>query len=463
MRVRAAPARFATMKSKTNPLTFATFSLAVLAAGGVHAQTSDDALINKLVQKGILTTQEAGELKKEAKSNFDAAYRAKTGMPEWVSSLKFSGDFRGRFDGIYAENAATTDRLRLRYRLRFGMTAMLTDNFEVGLRLQSGEPVGEFGGNPISSNATLQDNGSKKYIGVGLAYAKWTPLHADNWNGALTFGKMENPLEFPSALVFGKDYLPEGLAAQVAYKLNASHTLKLNAAAFVLDELAANADDPWLGAAQLRLDSAWTKNISSSVGASMLGISHEDTLTNGGIPNVNRGNTRNASGAPAYGFNPVHTDATVTYTFDHFPVYPGRFPISAGGEFLHNPAAPANNEAWSAGFALGKSGKKGQWSLSYRWMELESDSWFEEVVDVDFAAYYQAQQPNAGFTTASNPLGAGYAGGTNLRGHIVKADYSPFNSLTLSVTWFATSLVDASPAGSESAANRVQVDAMWKF
>lgn len=438
--------------------------LMVLAAGvTASAQSSDDALINKLVQKGILTRQEAGELKTESKNDFSTAFRAKTGMPEWVSSLKFSGDFRGRFDGIYADNPALVDRNRLRYRLRFGITAMLMDDFEIGLRLQSGEPVNSFGGNPISSNTTMQDNGSKKFIGVGLAYAKWSPLHTDNWNGAVTFGKMENPLEFPTSLVFGKDYLPEGLAAQLAYKLNPHHTLKLNAAAFVLDELSASADDPWLGALQLRLDSAWTSKISTTLGVAALGISNEETLVNDGIPNVNRGNTRNANGAPEYGFNPIHADATVTYTLASFPGYAGKFPISLGGEYLNNPAAAAKNEAWSAGFSLGKAGMKGQWSFCYRWMELQSDAWFEEVVDVDFAAYYQQQQPNAGFNSASNPSGAGYTGGTNIRGHILKVDYSPLDSLTFSVTWFMTSLIDASPANSQSAANRVQVDALWKF
>ncbi len=438
--------------------------LALLAAGRTASgQSSDDAIINKLVQKGILTKQEAGELKAESSNNLNTAFRARTGMPEWVSNLKFSGDFRGRFDGIYADNPGLVDRNRLRYRLRFGVTAMFTDDFEIGLRLQSGEPVNGFGGNPISSNATLQDNGSKKFIGLGLAYAKWSPLHTDNWNGAVTFGKMEDPIEFPTALVLGKDYLPEGLAAQLAYKLNPHHTLKLNAAAFVLDELSASADDPWLGALQLRLDSAWTSKVSTSFGATALGISNEKTLVNDGIPNVNRGNTRNADGAPEYGFNPIHVDATVTYTLVCFPAYPGKFPISLGGEYLNNPAAPAKNEAWSAGFSLGKAGKKGQWSLGYRWIEMQSDAWFEEVVDVDFAAYYQQQQPNAGFTSASNPTGAGYTGGTNIRGHILKADYSPLNSLTFSVTWFMTSLIDARPATSRSAANRVQVDAMWKF
>ena len=77
-------------------------------------------MINKLVEKGILTTKEAGELKTESSNDFNSAFRAKAGMPDWVTSLKFSGDFRGRFDGIYLDNAAVANRDRLRYRLRFG-------------------------------------------------------------------------------------------------------------------------------------------------------------------------------------------------------------------------------------------------------------------------------------------------------------------------------------------------------
>jgi len=434
-----------------------------LALAETPAGPPAEALINKLVEKGILTTKEAGDLKAESNDNFNSAFRAKTGMPQWVTGLKFSGDFRGRFDGIYGNNDALPNRDRLRYRLRFGITAMLMDNFEIGFRLNSGEPVNGFGGNPISSNTTMADNGSKKLIGVGLAYAKWTPLDTADWNGAFTVGKMENPLAFPTAMMFGKDYAPEGLAAQLAYKLNAHHTLKFNAAAFVLDELAASGKDPYLGAAQLRLDSAWNNKISSSIGVTALGIANKDGLVNDGLPNVNRGNTRNASGAPTHSFNPVHADATVTYTLDHVLGFPGKFPVSVGGEYLNNPAAPDKNQAWSAGFCLGKSGKKGQWDLSYRWMELEADSWFEEVVDVDFAGYYQAQQANSGFTSTSNPAGSGYTGGTNIRGHILKLDYSPTDALTFSATWFLTELINESPAGSKSGANRIQIDGMWKF
>ena len=92
------------------------------------AAQSSDALLNKLVQKGILTEQEAKEMLDESKKESDKA-ASKSGLSSWVSSLKFSGDFRARYDGVYQDDSnsgpgtATQDRHRFRYRLRFGATA----------------------------------------------------------------------------------------------------------------------------------------------------------------------------------------------------------------------------------------------------------------------------------------------------------------------------------------------------
>ncbi len=94
---------------------------------------SSDALIDKLVDKGILTVKEAQDLRDEADKNFTTAFQTKTGMPDWVTGYKLSGDVRGRFEGFYGDNPLFTDRNRLRYRVRFGIAATLLDDF--------GEPV----------------------------------------------------------------------------------------------------------------------------------------------------------------------------------------------------------------------------------------------------------------------------------------------------------------------------------
>src|SRR5438876_9421944 len=211
-----------------------------LVCGKAQSQSAD-ALIDKLVEKGILTVKEANELREETEKNFNHAYSVKSGMPDWVSALKFNGDFRGRYEGHYSENDNFVDRHRLRYRIRFGVTATLFDNFEIGLRLSSGDPVSGFGnnaGNPLSGSTTFQDNASRKFIYVDLAYAKWTPMNNPSGSATFTLGKMEMPFVF-THIVFDPDYNPEGAAAQLAFNLSDKHSIKFNAGAFVLDELSA--------------------------------------------------------------------------------------------------------------------------------------------------------------------------------------------------------------------------------
>jgi len=433
----------------------ATAAVAAFVING-HAQ-SVDALLDKLVDKGVLTVKEANELREESDKDFTKAHAAKTGMPEWVSALKFNGDIRLRYENFTAENPAFVDRNRFRYRLRFGMVATLMDDFEAGFRLTSSDPVGTTGGDPISGNTTFQDNASKKFVYIDQAYAKWSPFKGPAFYGSVTGGKMENPF-VGSDMVFDADYTPEGFALQSAYQFNDVHAAEFIGGGFILDELGGSSLDSFMYGVQARLDSAWTSKVKTSGGVAAFIIQNDENLTNGNVPNVNRGNTRNGAGAPVYNFNPIYADASVTYSLDHAPMYAGPFPIKAGVDYIINPAAPssADNYGYSAGVTFGKAGKKHTWELSYTWKYLGNNAWYEEVVDSDFGAFYQDPQVNSG-------LGAGYGSGTGVKGHIVKLAYSPYDSITLSAKWFRTELLNPSPAGSDSLMNRVQVDALWKF
>src|SRR5262245_54709939 len=112
-------------------------SFATVATSG-YSQSAD-ALIDKLADKAILTVDEATQLREETDHDFTKACSAKTGMPDWVTSIRFSGDVRGRFDGIYGDIPGFVDRARWRYRLRAGFTISMMDNLEVGFRLGSGD------------------------------------------------------------------------------------------------------------------------------------------------------------------------------------------------------------------------------------------------------------------------------------------------------------------------------------
>ncbi|MBI2928947.1 MAG: putative porin [Verrucomicrobia bacterium] len=414
-----------------------------------------DALIDKLVEKGILTVKEANELREETDKGFTQAYQVKTGLPDWVRSMKFNGDLRGRFEGFYAESSDFATRQRLRYRLRAGFTAVMRDNFEVGFRLTSSEGAGGFSeGDPISGNQTFGNNASKKFVFIDLAYAKWAAVNRPDWGATFTLGKMENPFVFPSTILFDRDYTPEGLASAFDFQLGASQTLRLAGAGFALDELSGSGQDPYLLGGQARLDSKWAAMLSSSFGLGYLTILNEAALTTANVPNIGRGNTRTAAGALVHEYTPVYADASLSYTLEKFPGYNAAFPITLSGDFLHNTGASDANRGYSVGVTFGKAGKRGLWDLGYRWTELQRDAWYEEFTESDFGAFYQ---------TAPIGGGTGYASGTNVRGHWVKGSYSPFDSLTFSLAYFLTDLITESPAGSKSGMGRLQVDAVWKF
>lgn len=437
---------------------------------GARAQSAD-ALIDKLVEKGVLSVKEANELREESDRNFSQAYAVKTGLPDYVTSLRFSGDIRARYEGFYSSSeydpvpangdSDFLDRSRYRFRLRVGMVATLFDNLELGLRLTSAENArgGSFGGDPVSGNVSFQDNASKKNIFIDQAYGRWHLLNNGAFTGSLTLGKMENPFVL-SDMVFDPDYTPEGISFVGSYRLQDTQVLKLNLGGFVLDELGGSSNDPYMLGAQARLDSTWSKKISSTAGFGGFTIQNSDQLTTASVPNQATGNTRTSDGTLVEEYTPLVGDAGLTYTLDRFPLYRGSFPIRLAGDYVYNPSASSgsDNYGWNTGIIFGKSSKKGTWEFSYNYKWLGANAQWEELVDSDFGAFYAQTTPSPG---PGAP--AGYANGTNIKGHIFRLAYSPMDSLTLSAKWFLTKVINEVPEGSDSKMSRLQVDATLKF
>ncbi len=434
----------------------------------LHAQSAD-ALIDKLVEKGILNVNEANQLREESDKEFSKAYSAKSGMPEWVTALKINGDFRGRVEHFSADDSLFTSRTRFRYRARVGITATLAEDFEVGVRLTSADVSNGLGGNPISANSTFQNGATRKAVYFDAAYAKWNPIHNGTWNASTVIGKMDNQF-LVSPMVFDPDYQPEGAAAQIAYSINDTQSIRAIGAYYALNELnqislpgvVSPSHDPSLFGGQMLWESKWSKKLESTVGVGVFALGSKDNLDNAAtLPNVNDGNTRNGAGQLIYNYNPVVVSGAVVYKLDSFPMYDGAFPIKLGGEYMNNPGAPTQNVGYNAGVTFGKSGEKGKWEISYRYQVLGADAWYEEVVDDDNGAFYQKALGGSGFANAVG--GFGYRGGTNVKGHLVTMRYSITDSLTFVFTYYLNTLVLPNPAGSTSAAGHFMADLSWKF
>lgn len=407
---------------------------------------ASDPLLDKLVQKGILTSQEAEELLREEAAEDDDS---KLGFADWVESVRFSGDIRVRYDSINGESPFFVDRNRFRYRARFGATFDFANDLEVGVRLTSSD-----GGNPISQNVTLANNASKKGIGFDEVYLKWSPLHSGDWNGSIVAGKFKNPVHFPSTILYDKDYTPEGFSQVVSYDLAENHALSLILTQYVLDELRSSSSDPWQFGGQLRWDADWSSRVKTSIGAAVFSILHPESLTVAGVPYINQGNTRTAGGALASDYDVFYGDAGLTYTFDSAPLYRGRFPVYAYGNAIYNFGASDQNVGYGVGVRFGKASKRGQWELNYLWTHLEADAWYDQFVESDFGSVWTAA-PTAGTT--------GYYAGTNVEGHWIKGTYAIFDQWSVSVAYFITGLIeDPNPAVSNDTA-RLFIETVVKY
>ena len=459
----------------------------------IHAQSSGDALVDKLEQKGILTSDEAKELRLENKqdsdgsftNNFSQAFNKVTGTPDWVTGYRFSGDFRGRYDEVAStdDNNHFTQRDRYRYRLRVGLVVTMKGGLEAGFRLTSADPASannfNNAGNPLSNTSTLQDNGTKKDIYIDTAYGKWTALNGDGWLFSAIIGKMDNPLQF-TPMVFDADWTPEGAAIQSGYTFNEAQSILVNGAAFVEDQEVGGTDKgsvqaPALFAGQAIWNANWNQRFGTSLGIGGYILANSQNLTTASVPYINQGNTRkvvviggNNVGVLVNGYTPIIADASATYKLDSFPLYAGAFPIKVAGEYINNVDTQKNNDnnqGYWVGVTFGKSGKKHTWDISYRYEYLEADAAYDQLVDDDNGAYYQ-NAPTAG--------SIGYFGGTNIKGHMIKANYSITDSLTFTFTCFLNELINGNlnapgipgtttPGEPKNSAIHVMADLMWKF
>jgi Putative porin len=190
----------------------------------VHADNSVDGLLNKLEQKGVLTTDEANELK--AENDADQTNTVSQAQPSvWrisnsFKSINLYGDLRLRYeyrgvDNIPGASPNTFYRERFRYALRIGIRGDLVDNFYYGLRLETStnprSPWATFGNNTTAGSVTPSDK-AQSGIGIGQAFMGWHPA---GWL-EMTAGRMAMPL-YTTPMVWDSDINPEGAFEKLKY------------------------------------------------------------------------------------------------------------------------------------------------------------------------------------------------------------------------------------------------------
>jgi len=413
-------------------------SFVLTSPRSVWASSETDALLNKLVQKGLLTSEEAQEVRNETAKDAANPAKAKEAdtkdvvkkMPGgvWLDTVKWNGDLRLRQDDQFRETSTTSvDRHRERFRLRVGATAKPWDPLEIGFRLGTGTS-----GDPLSNNQTFTNTFDKKSIFVDLAYAKYSPW---SWF-ALTGGKMNNPFQ-STDITWDPDTTPEGAVLQLkspapipGLKEWLSIRPFTTLGAFVITENN-TARDPALFAAQGGAD----------VNLPFGGITWQPSVAFYGFTAIKGRATSNVTNAPAgnstSGGNFLWGYDVLSYLNRiNIPNVFGQ-PVALVGDYVQNNAAGDNNTAWQLGTEIGKVTEKfGSWKAFYYYKRLENDAMFGALTDSDFGA-----------------------GGTNHKGHIFGIQFGLNKWAWLGVKYYRTDQIN----GSQNRTNTLFSDIQLQF
>lgn len=449
------------MKQSTTAKSARALGAALLLATAWHASgQSADALVNKLVEKGIITQQEAADLKKESDQDFAKSMAARSPMPSWTKNVAFSGDFRLRMDDLWAEKSLNLpERLRVRMRLRYGGVWTATDWATIGVRLGTGDSgYGSGEGNPNSNNQTFTHNFSKKPLYVDAAYVTIRPPDED-WI-SVTGGKMNKILWEPSLnspMVYDPDVTPEGGVEQLSYKFGPDNRFQAfgNLGEFVLDEFKSTSRDAYMIDGQVGL----TANLIGEAKAPALKTTVAGGyLTTMGLKSVptadGSGNKGNYTTGANYfaNFDVIYGRGEAAWKICKDPVLGTPAVLTFGGEYDKNlngayatAAAGDHTTAYTGQIMFGNAAKKGNWQVAYQYKYLGADAVYDSLTDDDF-------------------------GGTDRKGHIVKAAYNIKDWWQIGATAFWTEKIsDRANSGHNQVGiagqnqTRLFLDMMFKF
>jgi len=394
---------------------------------GLAATTGVDSLIQKLEDKGILTNEEAAQIKGEIVSDQKSSQEAtfKSMIPDWVNGLKISGDFRFRDQlqvrkvpgGLSGQSGDNFDQNRARIRARVNFEDQINDKVKVviGLATDGGTARSNnytLGGNKAGGTAIVgQDAFGKPAPVLNKAYAVYTP------NDMITVmgGKLDNPVWEPagSSFLWDPDITPEGGSIQLQKKLNDYITPWVSGDVFVLHDLTPSNNtststktDPYMIVSQGGIKGNLTEQVYYKAGVTWYDIGNPNRITFGeglGTNSIIAGSSYALSHL-MYNFNDVIVEGADIGINDPFgELLPSPINIAqvgVFGDFAENnsnnslnatvTAKNTQNKAWEMGGYMGNSAINGwgTWKLQSCYKVLERDSWLDALPDDDFYSGY---------------------------------------------------------------------------
>ncbi|MEM9445691.1 MAG: putative porin [Verrucomicrobiota bacterium] len=430
--------------------------------------TSSDALIDILVKKGVLTKQEAEEVRADLLSEAMGPPEEKITLKgdSYITKFTLYGDARLRFQWENAQEEGPTfdangedeNRFRYRYRLRLGAEYQFLDDFKAGVRLETSE----------SSDSTNVDFGgyfdkTGDDVYIGLAYLEYENEDifdlglVDYFN--FTVGKQTFIKRFMMQKAWWDgDINPEGLSAQLGWEdvyidgLN----LTLRSGAYVVsdedDRVRGSEDgDGFLFVEQAEFAYSWQPKTGIKFAPSFMFESngHFTNPEDAGTPDNE--NAYASVGDYYVFFMPVE----LTWNMLGYPqMLYGTYGVNFQDEttatnFGANAQSEGHNQFFNIGYQWGKAKKKGSWQIGAEYRYYGAFAYSPNLSDSDFAK-------NA----------------TNQHGIVFKVKYAMTDYLYLAGTYFHSNAIDGTAgangfnefAGSEfSQVDLLQIDLNWKY
>jgi hypothetical protein len=400
-------------------------------AAPAFAETEVSVLLDKLVEKGVLTPVEAQiiEADSQKKVSQDMAKGTASGVPEWVQKIKMKGDLRMRYQHEEI-GESTLQRDRFRARLRLGVQAKVTDGVEVNAGIATGND-----GDARSTNQTFDSTASKRALWLDYAYGKIRLINGLNaYAGKITRNEV---LWCPTDLLWDGDINPEGAA--VTYKLPVGSAVEAftNVGGYALSERNSTTDtqtDPYMFVVQpgAKLTLGKTET-TAAVAVYKHAGTRKRSLSNGKDTSGSYNTLVGGAGTGLkYDYNVINPSVEfgVSNPFgDEFTMIPY---VGAMGDYVVNPDPNDKNKGYEK-----------QWQLGYIYKRLEKDAWLDVFPDSD-----------------------SYNGNTGVKGHKLSAGIGLAKNLTLNLAYFNMGLIDKVTSNGQQTDKRqdlFQFDINWKF
>ncbi|MDD4294092.1 MAG: putative porin [Candidatus Omnitrophica bacterium] len=387
-----------------------------------------DILVNKLVEKDILTPVEAQIILDETKTEVakQIAEGKSSTLPAWVQNVKLKGDFRLRYQAEDKKSGADRHRGRIRYRL--GVESKVNKKLKVAAGFASG------GADPRSTNQTLENSFDTGDIRLDYAYAEWMSAPWATVKAGKIAG-IKNLIFRPTDLLWDSDINPEGVTVQLTKSANSDLGLFLNSSVWILDESSSDKSDPFMGVIQPGVEYNFgSLGLIGDVKVKLACAYYWFQGVKGSTLDYSAGTNTLDGSVLKYEYDTISPAIEVKFSEPFNGVVP-MFALFA--ESVHNPDPANNNNGWAAGLKFGDSkiGKWGDWQAGYLYRRLEKDAWLDAFPDSD-----------------------AYSGGTGVKGHEITFEYGLSEHTSLGFDWYQMKQIEG--AGEN---NVFQIDWQLKF